>query len=477
MSLRPVLVTIFVLSFSFHSFAEKNTKSTSKENQSPAPKITENRSRFEQLELFNKVLHLVETQYYRPVRTEKLIEGALKGMMDTLDPHSAFLNKDFFEKMQNDTQGEFGGLGLEVTQKEGVIYIITPIDDTPAFRAGIQPKDKLVEINHEPIVGMPLEAAIEKMRGKLGEKIHLGVVRDGYDGVKHFTLVREIIKVKPVKSELVADQFAYVRLTQFQKNSSTFIEEALKELQKKAAKNGGISGIILDLRSNPGGLLDQAVDVSSLFLKEGVVVSTEAREPQNKDIRYVKKSGYKDLLTPMIVLINGASASASEIVAGALQDHKRAVIMGTQSFGKGSVQTVAQLDKDTGVKLTIAQYMTPKNRKIQAVGIKPDVKIEEVDQDLFEKDLKEDRYIREKDLRNHLTATIETPEEKSIREKTEREERGQRINDMKKKKSAKKNTDDEVFKSYKASEDYQVLQAVRYLQGFNVFKETKNQMK
>jgi carboxyl-terminal processing protease len=478
MSLRPVIATIMLLTFSFHSFAEKNSKkATSKEIQAPAPKITENRSRFEQLELFNKVLHLVETQYYRPVSTEKLIEGALKGMMDTLDPHSAFLNKDFFEKMQNDTQGEFGGLGLEVTQKEGVIYIITPIDDTPAFRAGIQPKDKLVEINHEPIVGMSLENAIERMRGKLGDKIHLGVAREGHDGIKHFTLVRELIKVKPVKSELVADQFAYIRLTQFQKNSSNYIEEAMKELQKKAAKKNGINGIILDLRSNPGGLLDQAVDVSSLFLKDGVVVSTEARDHQNKDIRYVKKSGFKDLTTPMIILINGASASASEIVAGALQDYKRAVIMGSQSFGKGSVQTVAQLDKETGVKLTIAQYMTPKNRKIQAVGIKPDVKIEEVDQELFEKDLKEDRYIREKDLRNHLTATIETPEEKKMRERAEREERTQRMNNLKSKKMAKKDTDDEVFKSYKASEDYQVLQAVRYLQGFNVFKETKSQTK
>ncbi len=470
MFLRSFIATIFLVSFSFHSFADK----TSKEVKSPAPKITENKSRFEQLELFNKVLHLVETQYYRPVSTEKLIEGALKGMMDTLDPHSAFLNKDFFEKMQNDTQGEFGGLGLEVTQRDGVIYIITPIDDTPAFRAGILPKDKLVEINHEPIVGMSLEQSIERMRGKIGEKIHLGIVRDGFEGVKHFSLVREMIKVKPVKSELVADHFAYIRLTQFQKRSAESMEEALKSLKSKTAKQGGISGIILDLRSNPGGLLDQAVDVSSLFLKEGIVVSTESRDRQNKDIRYVKKSGFKDLTSPMVVLVNGASASASEIVAGALQDYKRAVIMGSQSFGKGSVQTVAQLDKDTGVKLTIAQYMTPKNRKIQAVGIIPDVTIEEVDQDAFEKDLKEDRYIREKDLRNHLTAAIETPAEKKQREIFEREERVHRIGEMDKRKNKKKVVEDEVFKTFKPSEDYQVLQAVRYLQGFNVFKETKS---
>lgn len=462
-----VITASFLLSLSFSTFAQ------TKEVKAPAPKISENRSRFEQLELFNKVLHLVETQYYRPVSTEKLIEGALKGMMDTLDPHSAFLNKDFFEKMQNDTQGEFGGLGLEVTQREGVIYIITPIEDTPAFRAGIQPKDKMVEINHEPIVGMSLEQAIEKMRGKIGDKIHLGISREGYDGIKHFNLTREIIKVKPVKSEIVKNNFAYLRLTQFQKRSAESMEEALKGMRAK----GEIAGIILDLRSNPGGLLDQAVDVSSLFLKEGIVVSTEARDYQNKDIRYVKKSGFKDLSTPMVVLINGASASASEIVAGALQDYKRAVIMGSQSFGKGSVQTVAQLDKETGVKLTIAQYMTPKNRKIQAVGITPDVTVEEVDQDAFEKDLKEDRYIREKDLRNHLTATIETPTEKKEREAKEREERLRRISEMDKRKNKKKEVEDEIFRTYKPSEDYQVLQAVRYLQGFNVFKETKTQTK
>lgn len=447
-----------------------------------APKISENRSRFEQLELFNKVLHLIETQYYRPVNTEKLIEGALKGMMETLDPHSAFLNKDFFEKMQNDTAGEFGGLGLEVTQKEGVIYIITPIDDTPAFRAGIKPKDKLVEINHEPIVGMSLEDAIEKMRGKIGEKIHLGILRDGLDGLKHFTLKREIIKVKPVKSELIQDKYAYIRLTQFQKRSAESIEEALKAMKLKA-KSGQFSGIILDLRSNPGGLLDQAVDVSSLFLKEGIVVTTESRDPANKDIRYVKKSGFKDLKTPMVVLVNGASASASEIVAGALQDYERAVIMGSASFGKGSVQTVAQLDKQTGVKLTIAQYMTPKNRKIQAIGIAPDVAIEEMNQSDFEKGLKDDRYIREKDLKGHLTATIETPEEKVTREISERKERAQRIKDMEERRNAAKNKDvknekdDEIFKTYKPSEDYQVLQAVRYLQGFKVFESSNKTMR
>ncbi len=439
----------------------------------PAPKIAENKSRFEQLELFNKVLYLVENQYYRPVSTEKLIEGALKGMMETLDPHSSFLNKDFFEKMQNDTKGEFGGLGLEVSQKEGVIYIISPIDDTPAFRAGIKPRDRLVEINHEPIVGMTLEQAMEKMRGEVGQKIHLGIIREGVDGVKNFVLTRELIKVKPVKSELIQEKFAYIRLTQFQKRSTAAVEEALTALRAQA--KGNLAGIILDLRSNPGGLLDQAVDIASLFLKEGVVVTTEARDPANKEIRYVKKSGMKDLSTPLAVLINGASASASEIVAGALQDYNRGVIMGSQSFGKGSVQTVAQLDKFTGVKLTIAQYMTPKNRKIQAIGITPDVPLDEMESDK-KSGFKEDRYIREKDLKNHLTATIETPKEKLEREALERQERAQKIKELESRKAKlaakdkEKEKDDELFKTYNPKEDYQVLSAVKYLQGFNVYE-------
>ncbi len=464
MFLRPFFYSLIIisslLSSSLYSKENKNTS-----------KLNDNKSRFEQLELFNKVLHLVETQYYRQVDTEKLIEGALKGMMDTLDPHSAFLNKDFFEKMQNDTQGEFGGLGLEVTQRDGIIFVVTPIDDTPAFRAGLKARDRLVEINHEPIVGLSLEQAIEKMRGKIGETINLGISREGVEGVKYYTLKRELIKVKPVKAELLNDHFIYLRLTQFQKRSAESMEEAIKNLKNKSKSQ--IEGIILDLRSNPGGLLDQAVDVSSIFLKEGIVVSTEARDPQNKDIRYVKKSGYKDLDTPMVVLINGSSASASEIVAGALQDYKRAIIMGSQSFGKGSVQTVAQLDQETGVKLTIAQYMTPKNRKIQAVGIMPDVILEEVDKDLFEKNLKEDRYIREKDLKNHLTATIETEEEKKDRLLVEKEERIRKMKNLEKKKIAKKDEEEELFKVDRPSEDYQVTQAIRHLQGFNVFKEMK----
>lgn len=466
---RIILSFCFLLSF---------TVVRAQDKQVAQPQTAESRRRFEQLELFNKVLYLIETQYYRQVDTEKLVEGALRGMMETLDPHSSFMNKDIFQRMQNDTAGEFGGLGLEVAVKDGAVIIITPIEDTPAWRAGIRPKDRIMEINHESIVGMSLDQAIERMKGKNGSVVHLGIAREGADGLKHFNVKREIIKINPVKSEMVQGNVAYVRLTQFQKRASESVEEALKKLKAEADKKGGLSGIIIDLRANPGGLLDQAVDMSSLFLKDGLVVSTESRDPQNKDIRYVKKQGWKDLTTPVAVLINGSSASASEIVAGALQDHQRALIMGSQSFGKGSVQTVAQLDGGTGVKLTIAQYMTPAGRRIQGVGITPDIAIDDVDPAAFDRAKRPDRWTRERDLRNHLAATKETPDEKKVREEMELQDRRRRADAIEKRNrdlKAKKDPaeEEDTFRPYKASEDYQVNQAAGFLKAMKVLEAPK----
>lgn len=446
---------ILILSLNF-AFAGKKTK---------PPEKGSDRSRFEQLELFNKVLHLVETQYYRQVDVDKLVEGALRGMMETLDPHSSFLNKDFFQRMQNDTAGEFGGLGLEVAMKDGMIVVITPIEDSPAQRAGLHPRDRVMEINHEPVVGLSLDQAVEKMRGQNGSVMHLAIAREGKDKLMHFNVRREIIKVNPVKYEMVQGDVAYVRLSQFQKHSTEAVEKALKAL---SSHKGGISGIILDLRANPGGLLDQAVDVSSLFLKEGVVVSTEARDPQNKDIRYVKKQGWKDVTTPLAVLVDGSSASASEIVAGALQDYGRAVIMGSPSFGKGSVQTVAQLDGGTGVKLTIAQYLTPKGRRIQGVGIQPDVPLDNLDPVLYERAKRIDRGVRERDLRNHLTATKETPEERKERLAAEEMDRRRRAEEIDRRSAERKRAktdkdDDELFRQPAPKDDFQVQQAASFL--------------
>lgn len=428
------------------------------------------KSRFEKLELFNKVLFLIESQYYRNVDTEKLIQGAISGMMNTLDPHSVFLDQKIMEKMSEDTRGEFGGLGIEVTQKDGVILIITPIEDSPAHKAGIQPGDKIVEINHESILGMSLEKSVDKMKGKANTKITLGIVRQGVEGVKQYTITREVIKTLAVKPKVVSDNYAYVRLTQFSKNAGDQVAQAIKDLKKKISKNkNNVKGIILDLRYNPGGLLDEAVEVSSVFLNDGIVVSTEGRDPKNKEIRYVKKTGFKDLKTPVVVLINGASASASEIVAGALQDNQRAILMGSQSFGKGSVQTIAKIDDLTGVKLTIAQYMTPSGKKIQAIGIKPDIEVPEVAGEWVDEHMKESEFVREKDLRNHLTATIETPEEKKLREEDEKQDRIRRI-ELLKKKNAKK---EEEVKSYAPETDFLVMQAVKFLDSFQTIRNIK----
>ncbi len=423
-------------------------------------------SRYEHLELFSKILHMVESQYYRSVDSEKLLQGAIKGMMNTLDPHSSFLDKEVFSKMQEETNGEFGGVGIEVTQKDGTVIIITPIEDTPAYKAGILPGDKIVEINHESIIGLPLEESVDKMKGDFGSELILGIVREGVDGITEFAIKREMIKIRPVKYELIDNSYALIRLTQFQKKSGALVESALIKLKKQAKKKKSIiKGIILDLRSNPGGLLNEAVNVASVFLKSGIIVSTEGREEGSKEIRYVKKSGVKDLTTPLAVLINGASASASEIVAGALQDLKRGLIMGKQSFGKGSVQSVTKIDDDKGLKLTVAQYMTPKGRKIQAIGIRPDIEIEQLKSGWIDEYKISNSYIRERDLKNHLVATIETEEERLERLRLEKSERQKRILKLKAEKLKKraKEKSKEIFMKYKSSEDYQVVQAVNYL--------------
>jgi len=433
-------------------------------------------SRLQKLELFSKVLFLIESQYYREVDASILIQGAIKGMMETLDPHSAYLDEEIFNKLNEETKGEFGGLGIEVSYKDGVLYVITPIEDSPAFKAGIKPKDKIVEIDYESTLGMTLNEAVDKMKGPINSEVTLGINRNDSNEVVRYKLTRKTIKIKSTKSQLVSENYAYIRLIQFQKDCANAVAEALKSIKKNAKQ--GLKGIILDLRSNPGGLLEEAVDLSSIFLKSGIVVSTEGRDPKNKEIKYVKKTGYKETELPIVVLINGASASASEIVAGALKDHKRAIIMGSQSFGKGSVQTIAKIDKDRGVKLTVAQYMTPSGKKIQAIGIAPDVDLADFDKDWITKHKRTSQYLREKDLTNHLTATIETPEEKKAREiseKQERKVRAQAILERKKSANKKEEEEDEVPREYNPDEDYEVMQAVQYLKTFKLLKDINTQ--
>ena len=436
-----------------------------------AAKKTAQASKYEHLDLFSRVLDLIEKQYYRKVDTEKLMEGAIRGMLQTLDPHSSYLDAEALKKMKSSTSGKFGGLGVEVTSKDGIILVITAFEGTPAYRVGIKSGDKIVEIEHESIVGIGLDEAVDKMRGKPGSKINIGIVREGSEKIESLTLKREVIKVKPIKSELLHDKYAYIRLNQFQSGSAKYIQKHLKKLSGKAKK---LQGIVFDLRSNPGGLLDEAVKVASIFLTDGIVVSTEARNPKQKEVRMVAKGGFKDTETPLVVLINGASASASEIVAGALKDHGRALVMGGQSFGKGSVQTVLDLTEKKGIKLTIQQYMTPKGGKIQAKGITPDIKIPEVDSNWADHIESDPVYIREQDLRNHISATIENPEEEKSRKQREKQNRIQRQKRMKKQSSSKKQTGDQGRPlQFDPKTDFQVHLAIHHLQSFDFYKRFK----
>lgn len=325
----------------------------------------------EELRTFAEVMDRIKAAYVEPVDDKTLLENAIKGMLSNLDPHSAYLEPEAFAELQESTSGEFGGLGIEVGTEDGFIKVVSPIDDTPASKAGIQPGDLIVKIDGQPTKGLSLMEAVDKMRGKAGSKISLTLVREGgrpFD----VELTRAVIKVKSVKSQLLDDGYGLIRITQFQINTGEEVGKALAKLRKDNGKK--LRGLVLDLRNNPGGVLQAAVEVSDHFLKKGLIVYTEGRIA-NSELRFNADPADASEGVPLVVLINGGSASASEIVAGALQDHKRGVLMGTDSFGKGSVQTVLPLNNDRALKLTTALYFTPNGRSIQAQGIVPDIEV------------------------------------------------------------------------------------------------------
>ena len=335
---------------------------------------------YEMLNLFGEVMERAKNTYVEDVDDKKLIESAINGMLVSLDPHSSYLDAQSFKYMNEQTKGKFGGLGIEVTMEQGVVKVVSPIDDTPASRAGLKPGDYITNIDGENVIGMTLNDAVDKMRGKVGSKVKLTIRRIN-EKPFDVTLKREEVKIQSVKSDVKAGDVAYIRITSFSEDTDQMVEKALKKAQKET-KNG-IKGIVIDVRNNPGGLLDQAVNVSDLFLDQGEIVSTRSRNEEDT-IRYAAKKGDIAAELPIVVLINDGSASASEIVAGALQDHKRAIILGEKSFGKGSVQTVVPLGKYGAMRLTTARYYTPSGRSIQAKGIEPDVlvhpaKVEEIE--------------------------------------------------------------------------------------------------
>jgi carboxyl-terminal processing protease len=322
------------------------------------------------LSLFGDVFERVRNEYVEPVSDEQLIEAALNGMLTSLDPHSGYLNAKSFRDMQVQTKGEFGGLGIEVTMENGWVKVISPIDDTPAARAGLQPNDLVTHLDGEPVQGLSLNDAVDRMRGPVNTNIRLTVRREG-QAPFDVTLTRAVIKIQTVKSKL-DDNVGYIRVSQFVESTDANLKKTIDQLKKDS--NGNLQGFVLDLRNNPGGLLDQAVAVASDFLDKGEIVSTRSRRPE--DTQRFNAHGH-DLIDglPLVVLINDGSASASEIVAGALQDHRRAILLGTKSFGKGSVQTIIPLPGHGAIRLTTARYYTPSGRSIQAVGIEPDIKV------------------------------------------------------------------------------------------------------
>jgi len=354
---------------------------------------------YEDLRVFADVLGILQKEYVEETKSKDLIYGAIKGMLETLDPHSAFLPPNMYKEMQEETKGRFEGLGLEITLKEGILTVVSPIEDTPAYKAGIQAGDQILKIDGEATKTLTLMESVKRMRGPKGSKVTLTIMREGFPKPKEYTLVRDVIPVRSVRYELLEKQYGYVRLIQFQEKTDSEFQKAVKALEEET--KGGLKGLILDLRNNPGGLLDQAVKVSDRFIESGVIVSIEGRREEHK----MKFNAHpqEDNLSryPLVVLVNGGSASGSEIVAGAIQDHGRGIILGTQTFGKGSVQTIFSLKDGAGLRVTTARYYTPNGRSIQAKGIVPDIVVKPaVLED--EKGAPPKQPPSEKDLERHL---------------------------------------------------------------------------
>ena len=332
---------------------------------------TEDADTYELLNLFGEVMERAKVSYVEDVSDKKLIESAINGMLSSLDPHSSFLDDQSFKYMSEQTKGKFGGLGIEVTMENGVVKVVSPIDDTPASKAGLKPGDYITNIDGEAVMGMTLNDAVDKMRGKIGSKVKLTIRRINEKPLE-VTLKREEIKIQSVKNSIKADDVVYIRISSFSEDVDTMTAKAIKDAKKKLGDK--LKGVVIDVRNNPGGLLDQAVNVSDLFLDKGEIVSTRSRNEEDT-VKYNATKGDVAEGLPIVVLINDGSASASEILAGALQDHKRAIIMGEKSFGKGSVQSVIPFAKYGAIRLTTARYYTPSGRSIQAKGIEPDIEV------------------------------------------------------------------------------------------------------
>ncbi len=364
-----------------------------------------NQEIYDYLKTFSDVLTIMQNNYVDEIDLKKTIHNAIKGMVADLDPHSAFMPPDLYRELQVETKGSFGGIGIEIIVKDDVLTVVSPIEDTPAFNAGIKTGDKIIKIEDEPTKNMSLFDAVKKMRGKPGTLIKITILRDVSKEPKSFSIKRDIIKIKSIKYKTLEDKFGYIRITQFQENTADDFKTALNKLH---GETNVLLGLVLDMRGNPGGLLDQAVKIADAFLDEGLIVYTEGRV-ENQKMQFFAKNDDATINYPTVILINSGSASASEIVAGALQDHGKAIIVGTQTFGKGTVQTIYPLSDGSGLRITTAKYYTPKHRSIQEKGITPDIVVEDAGDPSSPGN--KIKHFREKDLINHFKGEETTLEE------------------------------------------------------------------
>ena len=395
---------------------------------------------YENIKIFTDVISVVQDNYAEEVDSKNLIYGAVKGLLQGLDPHSSFMAPDEYKEMQVETKGSFGGIGIEIGTRDNMLTVISPIEDTPAFKAGIKAGDRIVKIGEKYTKDMSINDAVKLMRGPKGTKVTIWILRESWKDPQEFTLTRDIIAIKSVKHKVLEDGFGYVRISQFQEKTANDLEDALNKL---GSKEGKLKGLVLDLRNNPGGLLQQAVEVADKFLDSGLVVYTKGRAP-GQDMRFEAKAQGTQPPYIIIVLVNGGSASASEIVAGALQDNKRAVILGTQTFGKGSVQTIIPLSDGSAIRLTTSKYYTPSGRSIQAKGIEPNIVVE---------DVATKNHIKEKDLERHLEAEGGEPQKPEKPEK-------------------KVKVEEKAEKEKEEAEDMQLKRALDYLKSWYIFQGT-----
>lgn len=435
-----------------------------------------------ELRAFTEVFGKIKSDYVEPVDDKKLINEAINGMLTGLDPHSAYLDVDAFKDLQVGTQGEFGGLGIEVGMEDGFVKVISPIEDTPAFKAGVKAGDLIIKLDDTPVKGLTLNDAVKRMRGKPNSNIVLTILRKGETKPLVLTLTRAVIKIQSVKNKLIEPGYGYIRITQFQEHTGEYLVRDMEALNK--ANQGSLKGLVLDLRNDPGGLLNGAVGVAAAFLPQhALVVYTEGRNEEAKmkltasKENYLRSTNQEDYLkklpawvktVPMVVLVNSGSASASEIVAGALQDHKRAVVMGTQTFGKGSVQTILPLENGTAIKLTTARYYTPNGRSIQAKGIVPDILVEEATLTGVESGL----ILREADLERHLLNNAEEKANSGNKSNSPLKVVPKK-NDDKSKSDDKTRTDEKTTTTtppeFGSKNDYQLNQAINLLKGLQIF--------